>query len=92
MHYSEDYSKFINDIFKNYNEFLEKNNADIETKDIVNRFGRYCHIILSEYYNGQHQAAYFLFKEALESCTDIEPFLQSIPNDTIFYRYRNKKI
>ena len=91
MHYSEDYSKFINDIFKNYNEFLEKNNADIETKDIVNRFGRYCHIILSEYYNGQHQAAYFLFKEALESCTDIEPFLQSIPNDTIFYRYRNKK-
>ncbi len=85
------YSEFLNSIFLNYSRFLKEKNADKQTRDGVERFGKYVQLILSEYYRGQHNTAYFLFKEVLDSCINIELFFQNVSENTVFYRCRHRK-
>lgn len=57
----------------------------------MSRFERYTNIILQEYYSGQHNLAYELFKEMIRSCINIDSMIKEIVNDTVFYRARKKK-
>ena len=65
--------------------------VDGTTVDSVDRFGKYLLLVLSEYYSGQHDMAYSLFKESIQSCIDLDMFLRELPQDMVFYRCRKKK-
>lgn len=88
--YKTNYSSFIGGIFTDYYNFLVDNKANAEVKDSVKQLERYLQLVLSEYYRGQHNSAYYLFKNALESCVEINLFLKNIENGTEFYRCRTK--
>lgn len=88
--YKTNYSSFIDGIFNEYYVFLADNKISKDVKDNVKQFGRYLQLVLSEYYRGQHNSAYYLFKSALESCIDINLFLKDVKNETEFYRCRKK--
>lgn len=89
--YKTNYSSFIDGIFTDYYVFLVDNKINKEIKDSVKQFGRYLQLVLSEYCRGQHNSAYYLFKNALESCIDINLFLKDVNNGTEFYRCRKKR-
>lgn len=87
----KDYSTFVEEMLKCYCDFLEEKKVNSTVKRNVNRFGRYIQLVLMEYYNGQHNLAYSLFKEAIESCIDVNAFIREIPNNILFYRCRKKQ-
>ena len=88
---SDDYKAFLNDYLLLYIEILNKHKVNSRITNRVARFNKYIGLIFSEYYNGRHNMAYELFKEALNTCIDIDIFTRSISNNSVFYRGRKHK-
>lgn len=88
---NKNYGLFLSNIIIAYANALKNNGIDLSIIEKVNRFERYTNIILREYYSGQHNLAYELFKEMIRSCINIDSFIKEMPDDTVLYRARKKK-
>lgn len=88
---TDDYNVFINNYLSSYVDILNKHKIKPCVTNKVTRFGKYIGMILSEYYSGRHNMAYELFKEALNTCIDMDIFIRSISNKSVFYRGRRHK-
>lgn len=87
----DNYSSFVSNLFTQYCDILKTYQVRDTIVETVDRFGKYLHLVLAEYYSGQHDLAYALFKECIQSCIDLEIFLKELPQDMTFYRCRKKE-
>lgn len=87
---NETFGLLLSNILITYANILKNNGVDLNIIEKVNRFERYTNLILREYYSGQHNLAYELFKEMIRSCINIDSFIKEMPNDTVLYRARKK--
>lgn len=88
---NENYVSSLSHILISYANTLKNNGVNLSIIEKVNRLERYTNLILKEYYSGQHNLAYELFKEMIRSCINIDSFIKDMPDDTVLYRARKKK-
>lgn len=87
----DDYAAFVDCIFAQYCKILTTHQVKKSIIESVDRMGKYLHLVLAEYYSGQHDLSYALFKECIQSYVDLDVFLKELPSDMVLYRCRKKE-